>query len=68
MEIKMKARIRKDSGGCYIGEIYGDWSNLLLGTKWTGWNDVTSRCMTKFGARLELDRWKKENCPKEFEI
>lgn len=51
-----------------LGEIYGDWSNLLLGTKWTGWNDVTSRCMTKLGARLELERWKRENCPEEFEV
>lgn len=64
----MKARIIKDSGGCYIGEVYGAWSNWLLGTEWTGWERVTSRCMTKLGAKLELERWKQKNFPKEFEI
>ena len=64
----MKARIIKDSGGCYIGEVYGTWSNWLLGTEWIGWESVTSRCMTKLGAKLELERWKQKNFPKEFEI
>lgn len=64
----MRARIVQDSGGCYVGEVYGTWSNWLLGTKWTGWDKVTTRCMTKWGAKLELEAWKKKNCPEEFEL
>lgn len=64
----MRARIVQDSGGCYVGEVYGTCSNWLLGTKWTGWDSVTSRCMTKWGAKLELETWKRKNCPDEFEL
>lgn len=64
----MKARIVKDDYDFYIGEIYGTWCNLLLGTKWVGWESVTDKCFTKMGARLELERWKCKNCPKEFDI
>ena len=64
----MKARIIKNIDGSYVGEVYGNWSNWLLGTKWTGWESVTSNCMTKWGAKLELERWKRENYPEEFEI
>lgn len=62
----MRARIRLDNGGCYVGEVYGIWSNWIFGTEWTGWNRVTSRCTTTWGAKAELKRWQKENCPKEF--
>ena len=64
----MRARIRKDSGGCWIGEVYGNWENLLLGTEWTGWNKVTTRCITQFGAKWELNQWKKEHYPEEFDL
>lgn len=64
----MRARIVPVTGGCYVGEVYGTWANWLLETKWTGWNKVTSRCMTKLGARLELETWKRKNYPEEFEL
>lgn len=64
----MRARIVKDDYGYYIGEVYGDWSNWLLKTKWTGWNEVTKQCVTKWGAKRELEAWKRKNCPDEFEI
>lgn len=35
---------------------------------WEGWGSVTSRCLTKMGAKYELKKWKKEHCADEFEI
>lgn len=64
----MKVRIIKDCSDFYVGEVYGVWYNRLLETKWTGWERVTNRCMTKLGARIELERWKDKNCPEEFDI
>ena len=64
----MRARIVKDSGGGYVGEVYGVWTSWIFETRWEGWRSVTTRCVTKWGARLELENWKKENCPDEFEI
>ena len=64
----MKARIIQDSCGYYVGEVYGTWENWLLDTKWTGWDKVTSRCITKWGAKRELKKWKRQNCPEEFEL
>lgn len=64
----MKARIFRDLNGYYVGEVYGTWTNWILGTKRTGWNSVTKRCMTKWGANRELEKWKEKNCPEEFEI
>lgn len=64
----MKVRVRKTSTGMYIGEVYGTWENLLFGTERTGWNKVTTRCFTEWGAKLELREWKKKNCPKEFDM
>lgn len=64
----MKARIIRDSTGYYIGEVYGTWTNVWTKVKWTGWKSVTDSCITKFGAKLELKRWKQENDPDEFEI
>lgn len=63
----MRARIVKDNVG-YAGEVYGNWSNILLGTKWEGWNQVTNHCVTKCGAKYELRKWKQKECPEEFEI
>ena len=57
----MKARIVQNNCGYYIGEVYGNWSNSLIQTKWTGWNRVTGTCITKWGARRELEQWKKKN-------
>ena len=64
----MKARIKKDNCGYYIGEVYSTWSNSLLGEKWKGWRKVTHSCITKFGAKRELQKWKEQNFPEEFEI
>ena len=64
----MKARIIQNDCGYYVGEVYGDWSNSFLQTKWTGWNKVTNSCITKFGAKRELEKWKRNNYPEEFEI
>ena len=64
----MKARIRQTHSGMYVGEVYGTWSNLLFGTERTGWNEVTSKCFTEWGAKLELKQWKKKNCPNEFNL
>lgn len=64
----MRARITRTHAGFYVGEVYGTWENWLLGTKWTGWDSVTSKCWTKWGAKLELEKWKKEHCPDEFEL
>ena len=63
----MKARIVKD-GNFWVGEVYGDW-NIFLGLEQIiGWMPVTSKCFTKIGARIELQNWKRENCPEEFEL
>lgn len=64
----MRARIKETHGGFYVGEVYGTWENWFFGTKRTGWESVTSKCMTKLGARLELEEWKRKHCPDEFEI
>ena len=64
----MKARIIKDSCDYYIGEVHGIWYNWMLGIERTGWNRVTKRCMTEWGANRELKKWKQKNCPKESEI
>ena len=64
----MKARIRQDAAGYYIGEIYGTWDNWLLGTSRTGWKKVTDVCNTKWGAKRELEKWKDKHCPEEFEM
>ena len=62
----MKARITRN-GGWYVGEVYGTWENWLLGTKWTGWRKV-AECMTEWGVRRELQKWKEKNCPDTFEL
>lgn len=63
----MKARIVKD-GNFWVGEVYGHW-NMMFGLyEKVGWGSVTSRCYTRFGAKLELMKWKREHCGNEFEI
>lgn len=64
----MRARISKTSNGMYFGEVYGTWSNWLLGTKCERWGKVTSNCITKWGAMNELQKWKDKHCPDEFEL
>lgn len=63
----MKARVIKE-GSMYVGEVYGTWTNYLLGTKYKGWNSVTTRCFTEIGARVGLEQWKRKNYPEEFEL
>lgn len=63
----MKARIVKE-GNFWVGEVYGRW-NMFFGLKErVGWGSVTSKCFTKIGAKLELQKWKREHCPDEFEL
>ena len=49
----MKARIVKD-GNFWIGEVYGHWNMFFGLEERICWGSVTSRCFTKFGAKLEL--------------
>ena len=63
----MKARIVKPQS-MYYGEVYGEWENIF-GTKWTGWHIVTSACLTKWGAKRELEKYKERNSViEEFEL
>lgn len=63
----MKARIVKD-GNFWVGEVYGTWNVMFSLYGRVGWGSVTSRCLTKMGAKYELKKWKKEHCADEFEI
>lgn len=63
----MKARIVKD-GNFWIGEVYGHWNMFFGLEERIGWGSVTSRCFTKFGAKLELMKWKREHIGEEFEL
>lgn len=56
----MKARI-VPSGQMFVGQVYGRWDNILLGTHRYGWETVTSKCFTKLGAKYELRCWKRKN-------
>lgn len=59
----MKARIIKECDSFYYGEIYND--------KFEMWEQVTFPCCTRWGAKLELKRWKKNGESRtieEFEL
>ena len=62
---KMKARITKPQG-MYYGEVLG----CLFGLSGEQWHRVTPPCFTEWGARRELEKWKKEHAEvvAEFEI
>lgn len=69
----MKARIVKD-GGFWVGEV-GLWVNMVdIGRgilepyETLRWKSITKRCHTKFGAKMELMKWKREHTIKEFEL
>ena len=63
----MKARIVKPQT-MYYGEVYGEWETIFY-QKWTGWHKVTPACFTKWGARIELEKYKKRNSViEEFEL
>ena len=64
----MKVRIVTTKSGYYVGEVYREWYNWLLGTYGSSWEAVTGKCLTSVGAMLELKLWKKRNTPKVFEI
>ena len=53
-------RIAKWDDFCYVGEMYGTWSNRRLGTKWRGWRAITKPCRTKKSAIKELEKWKNQ--------
>lgn len=57
----MKARIYQSCpSGLYWGQVYDE--------KYKCWKNVTLSCFTEWGARKELKKWKKLNCPQEFEL
>ena len=57
----MRARIYQPyRNGLYWGQVYDE--------KYKYWKDVTTSCFTEWGAKRELEKWRKENCPKEFEF
>lgn len=64
----MKVRIKRSAAGMYYGEVYGTFENSVLNTGYTGWTTVTPGCLTKWGAERELQKWKDQNAPDEFEI
>lgn len=57
----MRARVYQT---CKNGMYYGQVWNYKL----EHWSTVTTPCFTEWGAKLELERWKKKNFPEEFEI
>lgn len=63
----MKVRVIQTQSGAWYGEVYGTWESIF-GKTWTGWKKVTSNCITKMGAKIELKNWKKKNVPQEFDI
>ena len=57
----MRARILQPcKNGLYYGQVYDE--------KYKYWKGVTPLCFTEWGAKRELEKWRKQNCPKEFEI
>ena len=62
----MRARIKREHN-FYVGQIYGKWEYGGVFEK-EGWETVTSKCFTKWGARIELIKWKREHVSEEFEI
>lgn len=62
----MRARIKQEHN-FYVGQIYGQWTYGGLFEK-EGWETVTPQCFTKWGARIELIKWKRKHVSEEFEI
>lgn len=57
----MKARIYHPcQSGLYWGQAYNE--------KFKYWENVTLSCFTEWGAKRELNKWRKRNRPEEFEI
>ena len=57
----MRARIFQPcKNGLYYGQVYDEKNKY--------WKDVTPLCITEWGAKRELKKWRKQNCPKELEI
>lgn len=57
----MRARIHKNTpSGLHWGQVYDE--------KEKRWKDVTMGCITEWGAKRELEKWRKVHCPKEFKI
>ena len=57
----MRARINQPcKNGLYWGQVYDE--------KRKRWKDVTLSCFTRWGAKRELEKWKRQNCPEEFEL
>ena len=57
----MKVRIyQPHKNGLCWGQIYDEQLKF--------WKTVTISCFTKWGAKRELEKWKKQNHSQEFEI
>jgi len=57
----MRARIYQPcKNGLYWGQVYDEKLKI--------WKNVTLSCFTEWGAKRELEKWRKKNYPKEFEI
>ena len=71
--MQLKARIRQ-IGNLYYGEVYAEWLiplSRIFGYSndtWEGWNIVTSGCLTYWGAKYALFKWKRDNGLDEFEL
>lgn len=63
----MKARIVKE-GNFWVGQVYCKWVSFINNTERIGWGTVTPKRFTKFGAKIELMKWKKEHISEEFEL
>lgn len=63
----MKARIRQTASGMYFGEVCKPFDNILP-EKQPRWKQVTALCFTLYGAEKQLQRWKNQNAPDEFEL
>ena len=66
-EITMKARII-ESGCMFEGQVRGESYNIFSGKMESGWVTVTSPCFTRWGAKRELQRWKRKKFGETLDI
>ena len=71
----MKARVRRAITGSYYGEVYVEiviptFSEYSPMKKRYYWKTVTGPCITSFGCKMALRRWKasQDTDPEEFYI
>lgn len=72
-EVKLKARIIRQEG-MFVWEVWGDElknkeiQHTINYEFKPGWNKVTQKCITEWGCKIELRRWKQAHIIKELEI